>query len=561
MRLQPVPGVRLSPSPLVDAFLHDWAKVSALYPYDWSQQSSYEARASFLRGGGYRGDRKAVSAALYRYSQALGADELALQNAAKLAEPETLTIVTGQQAGLFTGPAYAVYKALTAVNLAKEQSERLGKPVVPVFWMAGEDHDWAEHAFVLVPTANGTQRMAFQESFEGERRSVGLAPIPASGRALIDELSALLPDTEFKVDVLGKLVDALEAPSALEDSATGGAPSLVDWAGRVMAWLTAGTGLVFLNSADPALRRIEAPFLRQAIESFKAVDGALEQGFERLQSLGFNPTVERQAGNLNLFIYVDGERLPLVGDGDTFWVRSREELRWTKSELIALTETAPERFSTNVVLRPVVQGYLLPDLAYVGGPGEISYFSLYRDVFTTLTSQMPIVYPRRSITLIEPPIARILEKQELTLNDVLYHLDERRQEFLEREDRLGITERFTAFRHAMQSNYEELVTSILELDPTMRQFAEENRKQLFFQVQKLEEKTRQQHRKNCEVALRQFDRVKGSLTPHGLQERAVSFVPYLAKYGPELARQILPLLAQLGPTEHGAIYLGVEEHA
>lgn len=561
MRLQPVPGVRLSPSPLVDAFLHDWTKVSALYPYDWSQQGSYQARADFLLGGGYRGDRKAVSAALTRYSEELGADELALQNAAKLAEPDTLAIVTGQQAGLFTGPAYAVYKALTAVHLAKEQSERLGKPVVPVFWMAGEDHDWAEHAGVLVPTAAGTQRLQFHDSFEGDRRSVGLAPVPASGRALIDELSALLPDTEFKVEVLGKLLDALEAPPALEPAATGGQPSLVDWAGRTMAWLTAGTGLVFLNSADPVLRRIEAPFLRQAIDSFSAVDAALAQGFERMQSLGFSPTVERQAGNLNLFIYVDGERLPLVGDGEHFWVRSREELRWTKAQLIALTEGAPERFSTNVVLRPVIQGFLLPDLAYVGGPGEISYFALYKEVFTTLQSQMPVVYPRRSLTLVEPPIARILEKQDLTLTDVLYHLDERRQEFLEREDRLGITERFTTFRTGLESQYAELLSSILELDPTMRQFAEENRKHLFFQIQKLEEKTRQQHRKNCEVALRQFDRLNGSLTPQGLQERAVSFVPYLAKYGPNLAREILPLLATLGPTEHGALFLGLDEHA
>jgi bacillithiol biosynthesis cysteine-adding enzyme BshC len=559
MRLATVPGVRLSPSPLVDAFLHDFNEVAPLYVYDWSQQASFQARADWLRSGGYQGDRRALAAALERYNRALGADEAALQNARLLGEEGTLAVVTGQQAGLLTGPAYAVYKALTAIHLARVQSEELGAPVVPVFWMAGEDHDWPEHASVLVPTANGTQRLQFEESFEGDRRSVGLAPAPSSSEAVIEELAGLLPETEFKEEVLGRLREALAAPPALDPVLTEGRASLVDWAGRLMAWLTAGTGLVFLNSSDPALRQIEAPFFRRAIERFRAVDGALEEGFERLTSLGFTPTVERQPGNLNLFIYVQGERLPLIGDGDAFWVRGRESLRWTKAELLALTETDPARFSTNVVLRPVVQGYLLPDLAYVGGPGEIGYFGLYREVFAALDAQMPIVYPRRSLTLVEPPIARILEKQGLTLADVFFHLDEKRQEFLEREDRLGITERFTAFRHALECHYEELVTSILELDPKMRPFTEENRKQILFQVQKLEEKTRQEHRKNCEVLLRQFDRLKASLTPGGgLQERAVSFVPFLAKYGPDLARQILPLLAELSPTDHGAVFLGAQ---
>jgi bacillithiol synthase len=553
-----VSGVRLSASPAVEAFLFDFAKVSQAYEYDWRKQESFAARAAYLNGGGYKGDRAGLAAALQAYNATLGAGPDVLENVALLGQARTLAVVTGQQAGVFTGPAYSIYKAMTALHLAQQQSERLGVPVVPVFWIAGEDHDWQEVAAVLAPSGDGTTRVALRESFDGDKRSVGLAPIPASlFDGVLDEFIALLPETEFKAEVADRLrMAALEGP-ALDPTITWGQPTLADWFGRLITWLFAGTGLVICNSADPALRRLEAEFFAKVVARHEAVDTALANGYSLLERLGYKATVDRQPGNLNLFTYADGQRLPMQAEGDQFWVRDRADLGWIRPELTDLVLSRPELFSTNVVLRPVVQGVLFPDLAYVGGPGEISYFGLYREVYTALDSQMPIVYPRESVTLVEPPVARILEKQGLTVEDAFYRLEEKKQELLEREDRLGITELFSHFRSSFGELYEQLVLRVLELDPNLRFVTEENQKQIAVQINKLEEKARQQHRKNCEVAIKQFERLKAQLQPAGgLQERQMSILPFVAKYGPDLVRRLVAETDLEEGWAHRVVYLG-----
>lgn len=557
MRIEQVPGVSLSPSASAKAYLGDFAKVQPAYEYDWSKQASYARRAEFLNGGGFTGDRAALAAALERYNQALGADEAALANARLLAQPTTLVGVTGQQAGIFTGPTYSIYKAMTTIRLARQQSERLGVPVVPVFWIAGEDHDWHEVSWVMVPAGDSTQRLALKEHFDQEKRSVAMAPIPASLHEVIDEFEKTMPETEFKAEVMAKIREAAGGQPALPPEVSQGAPSLADWFGKLMAWVFRGTGLVFLNSTDPALRQLEAPFLARAIEQHEQVDAAFVAGIDRWEKqLGYKTTVERTPHSLNLFYYRDGARLPLLGEGDRVWVRGHEAQSWSRAEMVDMALTYPERFSTNVVLRPVVQGYILPDLFYAGGPGEINYLGLYRDVYQQMGQQMPIFVPREGFTLVEPPLARILEKQNLTLDDVFHRLDERKKELLEREDRLGISRLFDDFRGGFKSKYADLTSVLLQLDQHLAQQIEENRKQIEFQITKLEEKAKQQHRKNCEVFVRQFDRLKAHLTPHGLQERAVSVLPYLIKYGPDLVTRMVDEVPLEEHWSHRAIYLG-----
>lgn len=557
MRLEKVPGVHLSPSPSARAYLSDFTQVAPAYEYNPCQQESYADRAAHLNGGGFTGDRAALAAALERYSRALGADEASLENAQLLAKEGTLAAVTGQQAGIFTGPVYSIYKAMTTIRLARQQSERLGVPVVPVFWIAGEDHDWHEVSWVMVPAGDSTQRLALREHFEQERRSVGLAPIPDSLPEIIDEFEKLMPDTEFKAEVMAQIRQAAAGQPALAPEVTGGQPSLADWFGKLAAWIFRGTGLVFLNSADPALRQIQAPFIARAIERYEEVDAAFIRGVERWEKeLGFKTTVERHPGSLNLFIYVDGARLPLMGEGDHIWVRGHEDLTWTRADLIDLALTHPKRFSTNVVLRPVVQGFILPDLFYAGGPGEINYLGLYKDVYGFMGQQMPVFVPREGFTLVEPPQARILDKQSLTLDDVFHRLEERKKELLEREDRLGITRLFEEFRSDFEGRYQGLTAVIMQLDQNLSHVIEENCKQIEHQITKLEEKAKHQHRKNSEVSVRQFDRLRAHLTPHGLQERAVSILPYLIKYGPDLVSRLVAEVPLEERWSHRAIYLG-----
>lgn len=542
MRLQRSDVPPLGPGALVRDYLTGVPAATSLFAYHPFDPKALAARADALLGG-WPGDRQLLADTLVAFNQTLGADAAAIDGARRLGEPRTLAVVTGQQAGIFGGPAYSVYKAITAIRLARRESERLGVPVVPVFWIAAEDHDFAEISFTEVPAGESLQRLAIQAA-PGQRVSAGHLALSDELPGLIDQLEQLLPPSEFRTDVL----------ATLRRTARG---SYADWFGRLLAWMFAGTGLVFASPLLPGIRRLQAPALSRAIEQAEAVDAALQQGFARLAERGYEPTVDPMPDSLKLFIYEGGERLPLHYQGDRAWVRDRSDLSWSRRELAALAAAAPERFSPNVVLRPVTQGFAFPDLAYVGGPGEISYFSLYRDVFAAFGRQMPAVYPRLAATLVEPPLARYLEKQGLTVADVCAGLQAHRQALLEEQDPIGIPAAFERYRTALEAAVTTLLTELAPLGANVQQQGDEHRRQLLVQVGKLQDKALQQHRRNCEVLLKQLDRLEAQLAPHGKpQDRSLSIVPFLSKYGPDLVRRLTEELELLEPWQHQVVFLG-----
>jgi len=531
----------LGPSALVRDYLSGAAAATSLFHYQPFDPGALAARARDLQEN-WRGDRSLLAQTLGAFNQALGAGDDALAGARRLGEPGTLAVVTGQQAGIFGGPAYSIYKAIAAIRLARRESERLGMAVVPVFWIAAEDHDFAEISATEVPAGEGIQRLQVQAAPE-RRASVGHLPLSPEINGLIDQLEQLLPPSEYRDPVL----------ALLRRTATG---TYVDWFGRLLASVFAGTGLVFASPLLPGIRRLQAPALAQAIAGAEAVDAALQQGFARLAERGYEPTVEPMPDSLKLFIYVDGERLPLHYRGDRAWVRDRDDLAWSRQELAALAAAEPERFSPNVVLRPVTQGFAFPDLAYVGGPGEISYFSLYRDVFAHFGRQVPVVYPRLSATLVEPPLARYLEKQALSVAEVCAGLQARRQALLEEQDPIGIPAVFDQYKAALEAEVGRLLQALAPLGPNVAQQGDEHRRQLLLQVGKLQDKAFQQHRRNCEVLLKQLERLEAQLAPHGRpQDRSLSIVSFLSKYGPDLVRRLTEELALCEPWQHQVVYL------
>lgn len=538
-----LPGIAMSGARAVQDYLGARGPVLGRFPFPWFTPEGFRARQRYLAER-WDGDRAGLAAALAAYNDRIGAGPAAVAGARRLAGADALAVVTGQQAGAATGPLYTIFKAITAVQLARQQEERLGVPVVPVFWVAAEDHDFAEIAPVCFPGPEGWQKITLGGA-PAVRTSVGQIPMGPATAALLAEIEAALPATEFKPAVVELLRSTAEA-----------ATDLADWFARLMARLFAGSGLVFINPMDPAVRRLESPFFQMAISRFEEIDAALGAGLAAWQELGYEPTVERYLGSLNLFAYVDGERLPLAGAGAYCWVRGREEVGWSRDELMALAAASPERFSTNVVTRPAAQGFILPDLAYVAGPGEIQYFGLYREVFAALGRELPLVYPRTSVTLVEPPLARSLEKQKLELAQVFTGLEERKRQVLAEADRLGIDRLFAEFRAGFDERYGALLAAVIPLDPSLAFVAEENRRQIQRQFDRLEEKVRQAHRKNHEVALRQLDRLATHLYPQGkLQERTANIMYFLTKYGVDLVGRLLAELPLPLPWRHLGLYL------
>lgn len=543
MKVEPVPHVGLSPAPAVRQYLAGQGPVFERFRFHPFRPESYRERLAYLRET-YSTDRHALSEVLVSENRRAGAGAEALEAAARLRDPEAVVVVTGQQPGVCTGPLYTIYKAITAIHLARVQEEALGVPVVPVFWVGSEDHDFQEIAPVEFPAGDGWTRLVLEGQPEG-RVSVGHIPVGDPVPPFLDSLEAALPASEFRSGVFRQIREA-----ACQSG------DLADWFTRLMAWLFDGTPLVFVNPLWPGIRRLAAPFFARVLERFEAVDGALAGGIDRWRALGFEPTVDRHPGSVHLFAYVEGERVPLVGEGDVVRERDGHRIVGRRAELRERALADPAAFSTSVVTRPVAQGFLLPDLAYVGGPGEIQYFGVLREVFEVLDGQLPPVYPRTSVTLVEPSLARYLERQQITPADVFAGLEEKRREVIQREDRVGLDVLFGEFRGEFFRRYGALVETVVQLDPSLRQVAAENQRQIAHQLDRLEEKARQALRRRCEVDLRQLDRLALHLTPHGrLQERHANIVYYLVKYGPDLVRRLVEALPVPVPWQHLAVYL------
>lgn len=545
MRFAPLAGVSLRSTPPVTAYLSGAGPIARRFAHLPFAAGALARRASELadrRGA----DPVALSQALVSYNEAIGADAATLAAAQRLAAPGALAVITGQQAGAATGPLYTIYKAITVLRLARRQEEALGVPVVPVFWVASEDHDFAEIARVEVPGPDGGWVSAELGDPPPGRVSVGHIPARDRALAFLAALAGCLPRSEFKDGVVSDLrADALAAGN------------LADWFARVMARLFAGTGLVFVSPMIPAIRRLQAPFFRLALSRYEGIQAALASGIAGWTALGFEPTLEQRLGATGLFMYVDGQRQPLMGAGEYLWVRDQPEMGWSRDQLLDMAQRTPERFSTGVTLRPVVQDWLFPDLAYVGGPGEIAYFGVLRETFAAAGQSMPIIWPRVGATLVEPTLARYMEKQGLDLAEVFAGLEEKKQAFLAESDPIGQEALFADLRGAISSHYDRAADQLKALGGDVPFAIEEARKQVTHHLQRLQEKAKQQHRKNCDTGLRQLSRLGDHLVAGGrLQERVGNITYFAVKYGPEMVAELIQQLPVADDRwQHLAVYI------
>ncbi|HNR29516.1 MAG TPA: bacillithiol biosynthesis cysteine-adding enzyme BshC [Candidatus Hydrogenedentes bacterium] len=308
-------------------------------------------------------------------------------------------IVTGQQPGLFTGPLYTVYKALTAVKLAARLEQTHGVPVVPVFWLGSDDHDFEEARRVGVLTRRHEPLMLTYSP----RQSVdGLplyrVPVEDSLHELVDALREAAPGSERADDVAAFLHGSLD-----------GADSFSAWTARLLARLFRDTPLVVFEPRLPAARRIAAGVFAREIERPLASTVLVREAARRIEALGFSPQLLKGPTECNFFVEIAGRRRKVVFEEGVF--KSPEEgASWSQAELASLLEHAPERLSANVALRCIVQQALFSATAYVAGPGEIAYWAQLKEVFAFFEQPMPIVYPRARVMLTTTKLRKLLEK-------------------------------------------------------------------------------------------------------------------------------------------------------
>jgi bacillithiol synthase len=469
--------------------------------------------------------RSKVSEILERQNRAWGASQKTLDNLERFRRG-ALAAVTGQQVGLFGGPLFSIFKALTAVKLAEEASTA-GVDCVPVFWLATEDHDLAEVSHVALLSEQGVPEPFAVESggFESHVADapVGTIKFGAEIEPVVERAAALLGDSE----VTTWLRQAYRPGESL-----GSAFALL------FARLFSEWGVILLDPADKGFHELAKPLFRAAIERASELDEALLARGKALEAAGYHQQVKVTSATTLLFEVKDGARTVVRRrnnndpDGGEFAVG---EERVSSKELVDRIEAAPEKFNANVLLRPVVQDYLLPTLVYTGGAAEVAYFAQVAVVYGKLLGRVTPILPRFSATLLEAKPERILTRYLLGLPDVFQGPEKIREAIAARSLPADLQTRFTEAYESVEQSMAALRESIGKLDSTLIDTAESTRTSMAQQIDRLRARVTRAEQQRNEIITRKADALSNALFPHkALQEREVAGVSFVARYRAEL---------------------------
>ncbi len=489
-------------------------------PGGWNIEALTEAAAV---ASGFERPREELSSAIVRQQEPRS--QVAAQQASRLASRDAAVVVTGQQAVLFGGPLFVLYKAVAVVKLAAQLEARRGAPVIPVFWVASDDHDFAEIRSVTVMDADGRLRsLRYAPATEPAGVPASQIILDSSIDRLFDELERCLPDSSLKAAV----VDALRACYA---PGVGIAAAFAAWISRILP------SLVVIDASDPALKRLTIPVFKKEMSEGSPSSRAAAAVGPRLSAAGYHQQVPVRDGFFNLFAHLDGHRRAVAEREGALEVRGTE-IRLTPDEAVALLEGDPSRWSAGVLLRPLTQDLLLPTAGYVGGPSEVAYHAQIGPSYAEFGVPRPVLLPRPSVTLVEPAQARALEAEGLALAD----LQGEPEPLLARWTREAYPQVETAFAGAkgsIDSELQHLEETLGEVDPTLRGAAGAARGRALHQVESLHQKAVRALKKRDRTRADRLRRTRDALFPGGaFQERGLSWLGPIARLGTGLVGEI-----------------------
>lgn len=461
--------------------------------------------------------RDQVVEALVRQQDAREAPAAAAQ-AARLRDPRACAIVTGQQAVLFGGPLYVLYKALAATVVARRLEERRGAPVVPVFWVAADDHDFAEiRSTTVLDEAGEIHDVRYSPHREPAGQPASKIVLDDTISELIEELRGRLPAGIHRDDVVTLVASCYRAGATLSDAFA-----------RLLRALF--PDLVVLDPSDPALKAASLPvFSRELVEHSPTSRLAAEAG-QRLLAAGYHQQVPVRAGFLNLFVYMDAERRAMGWENGTVEVRGLGR-RMPLADAVRLLESDPSAFSAGVLLRPLTQDHLLPTAAYIGGPAEIAYHAQIGPSYAHFGIVRPTLIPRPSLTVVEPAQARALEADDLSLPDLQADPQGVLAKWA-RQDYPEVDEAFGRARKAIEKEMASVEETLGALDPTLKAAADSARGRTLHQVETLQEKAMRALKKRDQTRADRLRRTRDALMPGGaFQERGLGIVNLLARHG------------------------------
>jgi len=500
-------------------FLYNYENVRDFYPTNFrDEQELVKNLENYNKNLEHR--EKLVHI-LKRQNITENSSEKTIQNLNHLLSENTFAIVTGQQLGILSGPLYTFYKIITTIKLAEKLNIQYPElKFVPVFWLESEDHDFDEVNWIkILDNQNNLVKITYNDGKEPEtnRGPIGENQFNLSFNDFIITLRSSLRDTEFQSQLMD-IVQSYYFPGATFKSA---------FVGLVKHFFDK-YGLILLDSNDLEVKKWLSPIFAKDIEKFSFISEELILRSAKIEEQ-FSAQVKIKP--INLFYFEDGGRYLIEPDLNNEFRLKNKRKKFTYEKLLSEIENSPEKFSPNVVLRPICQDYLLPTAYYVAGPSEINYHAQIYPYYSFHNLHPPILYPRASATLLESKVKSILEKYYLSVSNFYGDIEVLVKNVAEKNLNISISSIFDEVKSEIDKSYEHLKETLITIDLTLRDVVENAKQKTETYLNVVKEKTIAAHQKKNEIVLRQIYKAGNILYPDGnLQEREINFIYFANKY-------------------------------
>ena len=515
MTIESLPAAEITPSRITLDYLERYERVSHFYPYHFRERKFRKVEI----------DREGVVKVLREYNRRIEAPQKVMENIEMLLDENTYTVVTGQQPGIFTGPLYTIYKALSAIIVANNHSDKK-HPLVPIFWNASEDHDLSEVDHIYLMHNNYPRKISYP--VRGEKSTSEIRLDKEKIDRMIANIEEFTPDTEFKDSILEKLVSICQRRQ-----------NLAQVFSKLMLSLLGDFGLILIEPKD--LKKLMIPVFKKLIENPTRCSKILSQEEVKLKELGYSPRIHKRSDFCNFLV----ERKSVIYRGK-FHVG---ENVYSSEEMLDWLEKNPSAFSANVVTRPLIQDWILPTYAYVAGPSEIAYFAQLKRIYEEFEIEMPLIWPRFGATIVENKILKVLNKYHFEI------LDLRFPELLTKElARKKMDSLFGSARSKILETFSPVEEAAVKIDRGLRDSSQASLRKALRAMDILEDKVARRLKRQNIIMQSQINKAAHNIFPlQDLQERKLNVLEYLIKFGQDFLRVVHGDFSKADYGEHKVI--------
>lgn len=523
-------------------YLYEFENVAEFYKYNFRDKEKYSEVFRAILKKKTNSNFNISDLISNQYETFNSASEKTKNNIKFLQQPKTLAVVTGQQLGVLGGPLYTIYKIITAIKLASNLNERYTDyNFVPVFWMESDDHDFNEvHQINILNNENNLVTIKYKDDVSDDeiRSSVGNLIFDESLNDFFNQLELNLRNTEFKGKIISKLKEIYQTGKTFKQSFS-----------ELLFWLFDEYGLVIFDPSKDEVKKVLKPIFLNEINNFRTHTQKLVSVSATLEEV-YHAQVKVKP--VNLFYHIENGRYAIEPVDEIFKLR-RKRKQFTKEEIIQEINEHPERFSPNVLLRPITQDYLFPTAFYVAGPSEISYFAQIHPLYEFFDIEPPIIYPRSSATLVEKSVLTFMEKYDLSMRDVFLGVDRLKEKILSSVAENNIDLIFDDATKNLNLIFDDLKEKLFAVDKTISDSTGRYREKVLFSLNELKSKAEKAHESRFETILRQISKLSNLLYPNeNLQERELNYFYFANKFGEEFYKKLFEELS-VSEFEHQVI--------